>query len=135
MSQLNLRSAVRILRCLSVCALIPTSSFAQATNTCNPPAPLVNYPQYGDNTFGWSPNDTPAQIANKMAIGDIDGDGNDELVALNTLPNGTVEVEIWHWSITSWIPMAAFPSQSAMQTSLAGGVPTQVHLADIDGSG
>src|SRR5262249_44109432 len=61
---------------------LPAPAHAQAVASCQTTKAPVLYPQISDNTPGWQP--IPGLTINKQhfVLGDIDGDGNDELVTL-----------------------------------------------------
>ena len=93
-------------------------------------SPPQHFPAYTDSTPGWSSKQAASQVKDLIAVGDVDGDGYDELVAI--LP-GQNTVEVWRWAQTTWTHAAKFPALKQF-----GAIPytaTHVRLADINGDG
>jgi hypothetical protein len=119
---------------ITIASLLLTQAQAQVVSTCQP-TPPNHFPPYGDSTptsvTGWSTADSAADAKSRLVIGDIDGDGYDELIAL---PKDQNKIEVWRWSYTTWTPMVSFPNTN-ITTTLPGGNATQIRLADVDGDG
>ncbi|HEY3835175.1 MAG TPA: VCBS repeat-containing protein, partial [Bryobacteraceae bacterium] len=132
------------------CNLSPAS--AQLAS-CQTPAPPFKIPSFADANIGFPLNSsTMASPHNQFVTGDIDGDGNDELV---TILNG--EVRIWRWlssggwtsvgkisssDISAFFPdnfypvgvsVNTIPGTASTDTMVFG--PTSVRIADVDGDG
>jgi hypothetical protein len=108
---------------------------AQAVAQCQPTAPAL-YPPFVDTTTttpGWDPDTSPYQAKTKLVLGDVDGDGDQEIVALNQ-----GQIQLWHWIQTGWTPMVAFPNAQVIahaphpNETLTG---EQINLADVNGDG
>jgi hypothetical protein len=119
--------------------ILPVPARAQTVASCKTTAAPPLFPLIGDNSSaGWSATTSVAAAKNQFVLGDIDGDGNDELV---TLEQG--QVQISRWIQTGWSPMAPFPNAAISANFFApdggrvnGSIPVvQVHLADVDGDG
>ena len=115
---------------------LPWLMHAQTVASCQKTAP-ISYPPYVDTsatTPGWSPTASVSYAKTHMVLGDIDGDGEDELVALT--PQN--QIQVWHWIQTGWTPMAAFPSAQIAThppTNFNQVVAEQINLADVAGNG
>jgi hypothetical protein len=135
---------------------LPDAARAQSVANCQTTSTPLVFPLIADGTTelnGWAGDtDLPTALAS-FAVGDIDGDGNDELVslpsytAINAYQAGVVAVQVGRWIQTGWTPMA--PITNAMLLSNLD-VPAnmlnnpayvpfltqfEVHLADVDGDG
>jgi hypothetical protein len=71
------------------CTLSPAS--AQLVS-CQTPPPPFRIPALSDSALGFPLSSDQANVHNQFVVGDIDGDGNDELI---TILNG--DVRIWRW--------------------------------------
>src|SRR5579863_9329253 len=132
------------------CNLSPAS--AQLVS-CQTPAPPFKIPSFTDANIGFPLNSTTmANPHNQFVTGDIDGDGNDELV---TILNG--DVRVWRWlSSGGWasagkisnadisaqfpgnfyplgVNVSTIPGTASTDTTVFG--PTSVRIADVDGDG
>ena len=135
----------------ALCAIAYAPSAARAQlATCQTPAPPFKIPAFTDTAIGWPLTGSQSDPHNQFVVGDIDGDGNDELI---TILNG--DIRAWRWIGTGWssagkITNAAIAavfgdSQIAFDNSVisAGGGstdtnfwgPVSVRLADVDGDG
>ncbi|HEY7388073.1 MAG TPA: VCBS repeat-containing protein [Bryobacteraceae bacterium] len=129
----------------SLCALLllgyTPPAGAQSASSCQPAPPFIN-PAFSDQSSGWSATTSVAAARGQLAVGDINGDGNDELI---TLIKG--QIQVWNWIQTGWSPAAAFPN-SRIATDFGSHVPppgsvtdpvqfgpTSLQLADVDGDG
>ena len=111
-------------------------TLAQSVAQCQPTAPAL-YPPFVDTTSttpGWDPGQTAAFAKTHLVLGDVDGDGDQEVVALNQ-----GKIQLWHWILTGWTPMVAFPNaQIAKHTpnrSFTQSTVEQIALADVTGDG
>jgi hypothetical protein len=108
---------------------------AQSVAQCQPTAPAL-YPPFVDTTSttpGWDPGQTAAYAKTHLVLGDVDGDGEQEIVALNQ-----GQIQLWHWIQTGWTPMVAFPSAQIAAHPPAHdrqSTAQQVALADLTGDG
>jgi hypothetical protein len=134
---------LQLTACICVAMLLfgflPAPARAQTVASCKTTVAPPLYPLIGDKSLaGWSSTTSVAAAKNQFVLGDIDGDGNDELV---TLEQGQVQVS--RWIGTGWSPMAPFPNAAISANFFApnggkvnGSVPvSQVRLADVDGDG
>ena len=119
-------------------ATFPLLISAQSVAQCQPTAPTL-FPLFVDTTSttpGWDITPDPAYAKTHLEMGDIDGDGDQEIVALNQ-----GKVQLWHWIQTGWTPMAAFPNAKigARSPIASAGFTTavaeQINVADVDGRG
>src|SRR5215469_13729074 len=74
-------AARRLIAFLCAELLLGWSAGAQGVVQCQPTAPFAN-PQFADGNSGFSPNTSASAAARNFAVGDINGDGNDELVTV-----------------------------------------------------
>ena len=111
-------------------AVLAPSAYGQ-TEVCKTTPPIL-FPTYNDQqaTSGkqvvtetaWNHNDV-SYGRSQMVLGDIDGDGQDELIAF---PWHSHKLEIWRWAQTTWTPMEAFPVEL-----FGGDFPYSVQLANV----
>lgn len=145
---------------LSLCNLAVPAGAQLVANCQTTSAPSL-FPFVADETSidplnGWAADtDLPTATAT-FAVGDIDGDGNDELVSLPAYTDlalarsGEVKVAVSRWIQTGWTPMAPITYAMLMKNliipaSLLSVVNTpslvtrlyeyEVHLADVNGDG
>ncbi|MBV8816703.1 MAG: VCBS repeat-containing protein [Acidobacteriaceae bacterium] len=109
--------------------------------------PLIADTTPGWSTPGWSTTGGTAFSKTSFVLGDIDGDGFDELVTTAPMPSQPTPgmigsaVQISHWIQTGWSPMAPIPyatlvhNYSNQNPGNAFIGPTRLHLADVDGDG
>jgi hypothetical protein len=131
---------------------------AQSVVQCQPSPPFAN-PQFADGNSGFSPNTPASAAARNFAVGDIDGDGNDELVTVVPVQNSYSSISqnailVSRWIQSGWSPMQGIPNTTIFANSSFGetgvvpndprvvvyGVFTPlsvqgVTLADVDGDG
>jgi hypothetical protein len=136
---------------------LPDPARAQLVANCQTTSapslfPFIADESPNDELNGWAADtDSPTAHAT-FAVGDIDGDGNDELVSLPAYTDlsqqraGQVKVTVSRWIQTGWTPMASItnamlinnlnisgPQNSTLfQTNFSG---YEFHLADVDGDG
>ncbi len=124
---------------LLLCGCLPSPARAQSAAACQKTAAFVN-PQFSDNATGWSPM-TNAQ--NIFVVGDIDGDGNDELAAV--LPDASGgSIQFSRWIQTGWSPMNVIPHSTifapanfslVVNGSISSAGLARIQLVDVDGDG
>ena len=150
-------TAPRLTACLCAGLLLFGSlrARAQAVASCQTTQAPTLYPRMSDNTPGWSPLPGLTTYKRHLVLGDIDGDGYDELVTLppangsNGFSATQNTIQVSHWIQTGWTPLAPitnamllanFPSISTPMSSTDPNLviyfgPKEVHLADVDGDG
>jgi hypothetical protein len=138
----------------ALCAIAFTPSPARAQLvTCQTPAPPFKIPAFTDTAIGWPLKGDQSNPHNQFVVGDLNGDGNNELI---TILNG--EVRIFRWIQTGWLPAGkitdamfravfgnnqrASDNQKTSSSDSTGSStvadywgPVSVRLADVDGDG
>jgi len=121
-------------------ACLPAPARAQTVASCQTTKSPALFPYIADNaTQGWGPSLSPTAARASFAVGDIDGDGNDELITVPPVPqsNQLAMAQVSHWNQSGWTAMNSISNAQLMSNLPQGSAITisslEVHLANVDG--
>lgn len=123
--QINIQTMLSYL-CAALLVQGALSPAALGQEVCKTTPPVL-YPNYTDSNKGWNVNQVPDVVKGRiqMVLGDIDGDGQDELIAT---PWESGRIDLWRWEQSTWTPMLPFPVDS-----FRNAYPYELALANVTG--